>query len=346
MKINFIKAACALLVFAGAVATGSSCSKEEKPQPQYDATFYLGLHCDNESWIYKDNQLLYKLEPDSWIDGLATMSDGSIYACGSVMSESALWKDGKRMELDIDGAGESRLFDMVVRGNDWLCCGAIFDDNGTYGIILKNGEIVYRSDYGVLFECMDCGNSGDCYVVASKERDIMLLQIESSTWKLVSSRIIVTESEDNIWETCIHVGRSDIAVGISETDTEKWETDARCWLNGTLMDIGEKSSIRDVTFFGGYLVLGGSYENITRPDPESIEFHNSAVQWVNGTPQDFSYECTGNSELSLLRNWNDLFLFQCVEHGGGVQICNNGDLLLAIPFTQAPYVMCWDIVVK
>lgn len=346
MKINLIKTACALIVLIGATVAVSSCKKEEQPQTQYDATFYLGLRQENESYIYKDNQPLYKLEQDSWVYGVAAMPDGSIYACGSVASEPAIWKDGKRIELNIGSGGYSSLYSMTVRGNDWLCCGSIFDTEGMYSVILKNGELVYKSDTGIRFECMDCSDSGECYVVASKGQDISLLQIEPSSWKLVSSQIIVTESENNVWDTSIHAGSSDIAVGISETDTQKWESKARCWLNGTLIDIEERSSIRDLTFFAGYVVLGGSHELILQHSPEEIEFRNSAIQWVNGAPQDFSYGCTGNSELRLLRNWNNLFLFQCVDHDGGIQICNNGALLLSIPLTQDTDVTSWDIVVK
>lgn len=70
----------------------------------------------------------------------------------------------------------------------------------------------------------------------------------------------------------------------------------------------------------------------------------TAVQWVNGVPQDFSVGCQGNSRVSQIMNWNDMFLFQCVMSENGVQLCHNGALYKEIKEEFIP--SCWDIVVE
>ena len=77
-----IKAFSVISVLAGAVVLLASCNKENPQQYKYEATFYVGGNVAKDAaYIYKDNELLYRLDDNSTLSGLAVMEDG-IYSCG------------------------------------------------------------------------------------------------------------------------------------------------------------------------------------------------------------------------------------------------------------------------
>lgn len=362
MRINLTKTMVAAFVLAYCSICVSSCGKDD-PQPviEYDATFYLGVNPgdSDEACIYKDDELLYRLGSVSWVEGIALTPDGSIYASGSTGTRDAedhsvatespvIWKDGKPLNLDLTSHNIAFLYNMATSGDSWLCCGLAQEDGDTStdrGIIICNGEVVYKSEEGIRFLCMDCDMGGDCYVVAQEGNSLSLLRISAGSWTLSSSEKLITGTDIFTWETCIHVGISNIAVGITcfEGDTNT----AFCWVNDGLglRVIDEESAVDGITFFRGHLVAAGCHQTIT-VTPDYLEFKSKAIQWVDGISQDFSLGCTGYSEMRHVSSWNDMFLFQCVEHGGGIQICYDGALLKEIKFTEKPCVSSWVVDVK
>lgn len=354
MRKNVIKAASAALLLTSVLAFNCSCSKEGTPQSVYTVDFYLGVNPDNAACIYKNNELLYTLDSNSWISGLAVMSDGSIYACGEITSPSdetsspAIWKDGKRLDTDWGNVTYCSLSNMITVDNSWLCCGTLNDENGRYGVIVKDGKVVYRSGRDISFQAMDFGISGDWYVVGREGNELKLFRVAANSWELKSTETVVTDEEGYSWDaSCIHVGANDIAIGLDKRNNSTFVSVAYCWLNNGrgLSNIENSSSISDITFFGGYLVIGGCHEIVTSGDGY-VNLDTSAIQWVNGMPSDFSYGCTGSSQVALLKNWNEVFLFQAVEHEGGIQLCNNGALFESVRFDKRPYLSCWDVVIS
>lgn len=125
-----IKAFSVISVLAGAVVLLSSCDKENPQQYKYEATFYVGGNVAKDAaYIYKGNELLYRLDDNSTLSGLAVMEDG-IYSCGEFwnlddkgklhLSAPIVWKDGERLDVDFGGTTGS-LQNMVKSGKDWLC---------------------------------------------------------------------------------------------------------------------------------------------------------------------------------------------------------------------------------
>ena len=166
-----IKAFSVISVLTGAVVLLASCNKENPQQYKYEATFYVGGNVAKDAaYIYKDNELLYRLDDNSTLSGLAVMEDG-IYSCGEFwdlddkgklhLSAPVIWKDGKRLDVDFGGTTGS-LQNMVKSGKDWLCCGTITGEDGkSYGIIIENGKVVFRSGDPVSFDYLCLGASGD-----------------------------------------------------------------------------------------------------------------------------------------------------------------------------------------
>ncbi|MCQ2173644.1 MAG: hypothetical protein MJY61_00760 [Bacteroidales bacterium] len=353
-RISSSVLAAALLVCG--LAFTSSCSKENTPQVLFEATFYLGVNPNDAACIYKSGELLYQLGPDSYISGLAVMPDGTVYACGEIQNRSesgevvsetlAMWKDGQRISKDLGTEYGNHFNKMISAGDKWLCNATLFEAGVPHGIIIENGEVVFRSADNVKFLTMDIGASGDSYVVASEEGTLSLWRISASTREITSTEVIAQSEEGYIWDACLYVGNSDIAVGLNKFNTTDFTTTAYCWVNGGLglERVEGNSAINSITFFGGYLVLAGHHEKVTLAQ-DYAEIQTTAVQWVNGYPQDFSYGCTGDSDLRLVMNWNNMFIFQAVEHDGGIQICNNGAALETVNLQYAR-LSCWDVTVK
>ncbi len=357
MRNNFIKAASAVLLLASVMAFHCSCSEDETTRVEYQGTFYLGVNLKDATCIYKSGELLCVLEPNSQIRGIAVMPDGCIYACGDILnipenggnaltSAPAIWKDGKRLDLDLGASGS--MTGMVASGNSWICCGTLKGDDGEYGVIIEDGKVVYRSESNISFKCMDRGASGDCYVVTDGNGKLSLQRISADNWELKTVDVIAADGSEGEWiPNCIHVGNADIAVGLTKFNRTTFESDAYFWLDDGrgIERIGNSSVASDITFYNGWIVVGG-YKATVKKTPQYLTVDTKAVQWINGEGQDFSYDCIGNSEVALLKSWNNMFLFQCVTHEGGIQICNNGSLIEEISFDEKPSVTCWDVRVR
>lgn len=339
------------IILASVAVLLSSCEKETPQQYQYNATFYVGGNVAGDAaYIYKDNELLYRLDDNAAISGMAVMDDG-IYSSGSIWNwdvkplpsiEPAIWKDGKRLDVDF-GGNVGSLNNMVKRGDDWLCCGTIYGEDGRHGIIIKNGKVVFRSE-AVSFDYIGIGASGNCYVLASIADGVELWQIDATNKQLVSSEMIATNENDDYWRgSCMYVGTRDIAVGLWKTN-QKVEHHSYIWMSGGrgLVDLQENSSINKLCFFNGYCLAGGC---VLTENSAS----NKAVQWIvneRATVQDFSEGCIGNSALKLLMNYEDMFLFQGVQHDGCVQICNDGKMIEEIKTPKDFNATCWNVTVE
>lgn len=340
----------------------SSCEKQDIPESRYEATFYVGCYTsDTGSCIYKDDKILYNLGGNASVKGVVLMQDGSIYASGTVFGETenekeitafpTIWKDGNPIEMDFTPESEGMFQNIVANGDKWASCAIVINEEGlSYGCVVENGKILYttegESESDIYFLSIDCGASGDYYVLADYPEGIKLLRISSGTPNhLVSTEMIALHDEGSVWlASCLHVGVSDIAVGLNRLYTSgNPSTDAYVWVNGNrcLDCLEEDSEINDITFYGGHLVAAGN--NITGIG--SDQPGTTAVQWVNGQHQDFSYGCTGNSSVTLVRNWNDIFLFQCVQSEKGLQLCDNGRIYKEINVPGEIISSCWDVVV-
>lgn len=346
MKKGFI--AVALLSVCGAVFF-SSCEKADpQPQYQYEATFYVG---GNEGYegasIYKDSTVIYKLDANSTISGLAAMSDG-VYACGTIWDMTnyaqtpALWKDGARVDI---GDVEGTFGNMVNNGTKWMCCGNFKGDDGYHGVIFENGKEVFRSETPVQFLCMDYGVSGDYYVVASDDKGLSLWRIAADTKTVKETSSVAENDGDYRWSaSSIYVGSVNIIIGLAKTKTTSADSEAFCWLDGDILSLGPDCVVNAVAFADGYYVAGGC--KVTEKTEMGIPKSTVAVQWVNGNPQDFSLGCTGNSDVRLLMNWQDQFFFQCVQAQGQFQICLGGALFGEVKTSELFGVSCWDATIE
>ncbi len=346
------------ILLAGVAVLLSSCKKETPQQYQYSATFYVGGNVAGDAaYIYKDNELLYRLDDNAAISGIAVMDDG-IYSCGSIWdwdakplpsTEPVIWKDGKRLDVDLGGA-VGIFNNMVKRGTDWLCCGTITGEDGKHGIIIENGKVVFRSEDAVSFDCIGIGASGDYYVLANVDDGIELWQIDASKKMLVSSNMIAVNEDYEFWKgACMYVGEWDIAVGIWKTNQRVDQFHSYIWLSGNkrLVDLRDNSSVNELCFFNGYCLAGGCV--LSEMDESGNPTSGKAVQWiVNGGPtmQDFSIGRLGNSDLRLMMNYDDQFLFQGVQHDGGVQICDDGKMFEEIKTLNGFNANCWDVTVE
>lgn len=337
----------------------NSCNNGGTTPVQYDATFYVGGVSD-AAYIYKDGEILYNLG-DASIHGIALADDGSVYASGlrynnieggsgnEPLLNATIWKDGKPVDTDALPGQDTFFENIVVNGNKWASCAIATDEEGIpVSCLVENGKIVYTSESDVYFLRLDYGASGDYYIAADDAEGIKILRISAQTQTLVSSELVAPHAEGYTWIIkCLHVGNSDIAVGLDKNFSASSETDAYIWLNGGrgLQCVEPYSEINDITFFGGYLVAAGNSITVTgsKDDPTIT---TSAVQWVNFQHQDFSYGCTGSSSVTMVKNWNDVFLFQCVHSQSGLQLCHNGNPLKEVKTAEDFYVTCWDVSVN
>ncbi|MCQ2171156.1 MAG: hypothetical protein MJZ17_00145 [Bacteroidales bacterium] len=359
--MSTIKASSILSVLAGAVVLLSSCDKENPQQYKYEATFYVGGNVAKDAaYIYKGNELLYRLDDNSTLSGLAVMEDG-IYSCGEFwnldangklqLSGPVIWKDGKRLDVDFGGTTGS-IQNMVKSGKDWLCCGTITGDDGkNYGIIIENGKVVFRSGDPVSFDYLCLGASGDYYVLVTDLGSVELWRIDAETKQLVSSETIASQEGYDAWfGTCMYVGLRDIAVGMWKMNLLDGTYRSYIWLSGSkgLVDLQENSSIESLCFFNGYCLAGGSV--YTEWNESGSPTSSKAVQWIvndrTTAMQDFSIGCIGKSQLNLLMNYDDRFLFQGVRHDGGFQICQDGALLEEIKTPKGFNANAWEVTVE
>lgn len=348
--ISTIALAFATLLFG-------SCRKTETPQIQYEATFYVGGDSPDIAYIYKNGEILYDLGANASVDGIALTSDGTVYAAGSTYKRAedmlipAIWKNGEAIDLSFISAKEGIFEDIVANGNNWASCAKLKnEDNQSYGCVVENGKIIYESESDVYFLCMAYGPSGDLYVVADDKEGIKLLRIAAeASHSLLSTELIASHVDGSSWiAKCIHVGLSDIAVGLDKFYTDSMSSDSYIWFNGGrgMQCLDRGSEINDITFFSGYLVAVGDKLTVTGSG-ENLSIKSTAVQWVNGLAEDFSYGCTGDSSVTMVKNWNNMFLFQCVWSESGVQLCANGGLYKEIiNLPDGFYVDCWEVVVK
>ena len=337
----------------------SSCMKEAPQQYQYNATFYVGGNVAKDAaYIYKDKDVLYRLDDNASLSGLAVMQDG-IYSCGEIWNWDskpmpttipAIWKDGKKLDVDFGGIA-GKLHNMVNRGENWLCCGTITDEDGNdFGIVVENGKVVYRSADKVLdFDYIDVDVYGDYYVLATDYEGVKILHIDGESKQLVSSdTIAANEGYDAWYGGCMFVGLRDIAVGMSKFNLQDGKERTYIWLSGyrELVELQENSSVESLCFFNGYCLAGGCL--LTESGESGSATSSKAVQWVvnNGFMQDFSYGCVGKSDLRLMMNYGDMFLFQGVQHDGGLQICNDGMLMADIKTPAGFNANCWDVTIE
>ncbi|MDO5320941.1 MAG: hypothetical protein Q4F39_00955 [Bacteroidia bacterium] len=344
---------------AFAALLSSSCQKEQIPAYKYDVTFYVGGYNDGASCIYKDSEILYDFGADSYVSGIALMSDGSLYACGETFSKdkgktmtAAVWKDGKPLDLDFVKDKDCYFESIAANGDKWACCGTYLDetDRSFRGFLVENGEVVYTSENDVYFYRVDYGASGDLFVVADDKEVVKLLRITSEApYRLLSSEQVAVHEKGFSWIVeCIHAGSRDVAVGMNKYYSDSQITDAYVWLNGGrgLQFIDKNSEINDITFFCGNLVVAGDSYTVAYDEDDDPIFETTAVQWVDGHYQDFSYGCIGNSSTTMVKNWNDTFIFQCVQSEGGIQLCHNGSLYKEIKAPAGFCATCWDVDVK
>lgn len=340
-----------LLTIAGAIALSgvlfvpTSCNKDNiPPRIIYEATCYIAGNVqemnNRKALIYRDSTLLYDLGTNVVLMDVAIGADG-LYSCGAVIGEDshfipAVWKGDTPVELG-EGIDSALFNDIVCDKNGWACCGSIGPDNPA-GVIVKNGQILYKSEEPCEFSVMDMGLSGN-YYVAAKGRDGLKLLSISQSGELKSMNSIDFGYEGDlsfVTVTDICVGNNDVAVSLCYVDSAAkmhgvcWILERDCW------DFGAGTMANSVSFFNGYCFTGGT---IYSSDMTS----GKATQWINNSPQDFSAGCEGISVVSRLKNADDLFFFQCVKADNGVQICADGELFGKVSTPDSFMVSGWDI---
>lgn len=328
---------------------------------KFNPTFYVsGKQFMNASYIFKDNDLLYRLEDNSYVFGLAVMPDG-IYAFGSITlldfttfsmtTIPAVWKNGERLDIDFGGI-EGYLSSMVVAGDKWVCTGVLmYPDGSRQSVLVENGEIIFRSETNVEFQNIAYSMSGHYYALSADDSGVTLWCIDANTKQLVSKDLIVQGEEGFAWQTgSIYANKQDIAICLNKTHMPSgMDYNAYCWINGELKDLGYGYKLSDLTSFDGDWIVGGSKGKEFNEDGSRLSW--TAFQWVNGTTQDFSHGQSGNSHLALLKNWNGKYLFQClVDDSENLKIYSEGNLLeeIQIPedLRETFAVSCWDVVMK
>lgn len=284
--------------------------------------------------IYQDSKELYRLPEGSYVTGVAYVG-GDLYSCGSMNDNLAFWKNDKMAN---GGAVSGAFTDMVGDGTNWYCCGNLFSNIDSYGVIYKNGSEVYRSAEPSCFQAIDLGASGDLYVVGTVGDEVRVLRISSDTKTIKDSYLI--SSDISYDPTDIYVGIRDICVSMNHLTPDG--IFASCWLStepdGIISLSGKKSSAYSAALFNGNFFIGGDMINTAG--------NQFAVQWVNGFPEDFSYGCKPEySSVKLLKN-TGYSLFEAVESPGMVQICSNGGEVAEISCANSFYVSAWDVVRK
>lgn len=286
--------------------------------------------------VYHDDKELYRLEEGCSITGVASIN-GDLYACGYriIANKPVFWKNGALSNTYFENDG--RLLDMASDGTDWISCGYVEVEGECYGVIYKNGAEFYRHNEPSVFSEVDMGASGDYYVTSTSDSNLALLRISASS-KTVSQTTVITE--DSRYEpTDLYVGLSDICVSLMQDNIDYDK--ACCWLSryNEIEPLSDRASTAySVAIFNGAYFVGGS---ILADD----NFHH-AVQWINGMPEDYSYECNpGRSCVKLLKS-NEAGLFEAIQSPGQIQICGGGALMGKINCALNFEVKAWDIVLK
>lgn len=336
-KIVSVFATSAALVCA--LVFSSSCKKNDPVTPVvitfdcYTAGNESGEAGVTTAVIYQDSKELYRLPEGSYVTGVAYVG-GDLYSCGSMNNNLAFWKNDKMAN---GSAVPGAFTDMVGDGTNWYCCGNIFSNVDSYGVIYKNGSEVYKSTEPSCFLAMDLGSSGDWYVVGTVGEEVRVLRISAETGTVKDSYLI--SSDLRYVPTDMYVGLRDICVSLNYRTVE---TDyAYCWLSAEpeVIKLSNKTShAYSAALFNGNFFIGGDMINTAG--------NQFAVQWVNGIPEDFSYGCKPEySSVKLLKN-TGYSLFEAVESPGMVQICSNGGEVAEISCANSFQVSAWDVVRK
>lgn len=221
----------------------------------------------------------------------------------------AVWKNGERLKLNLN-SDVTVLGPIMAHNGNWICYGLAKEEDGNHGIIVENGKEVFRIKEPVQFQYLRIASSGDYYAVVSDDAGIYLWRINADTWEIVTKEDVAKDTDTYVWvPLAFHVGNRDIAIGFKKRQKEFpfEESGAYMWMNDGrgILTLDENGYISDITFFGGKLVAGGYIINQATSE-------KTAVQWVNGVPQDFSVGCQGNSRVSQIMNWNDMFRINLV----------------------------------
>lgn len=331
-----------------------SCKKSSDPVNPYDipVNFYLAVNDTGRIAVFKDDSQIFTYsEEKSYVSDM-TMAGGKLELCGHVVENSlkrpALWIDGQLSKPLKDSVG---TVSAIFRdGNDRYCLATIQGETDVFGVLLKNGQIVYFSEEGVAFDKFGMGQSGDIYI-AGRVRDAntglfrkaYLWRVKYSDFSLAQSPIQIMLSDKEIRINALQVGLYSIAAAIEKQETDK-ATSAWGWLyDNRIAGEGEcvmlssaNSKSSSVMFANGYWLVGGA-----RPNGDSYD----ATIWQNGSyviPME--NQCNpGGSNVALLY-FGGYNTYECVHSPGQVQLCRNGALRLMISCAATVVPAAWLVV--
>lgn len=287
------------------------------------------------------------------------MSDG-IYACGYIMdlmnakNDPIIWKDGVPLDIDYNiQTNQNGLGDMIVIGDKWLCSGCFRQPDGAYcGVILENGKEVFRTDSGInaAFDKMAYDkSSGRYYVTADVNDGVRLWCFDAITGKVISNDYIVRGDEKYHWYPYgLAAAGGKVAVSLRKGTIAAagMDYDAWCWMDGKLANFGFGNEIRTMAFHNGILYGGGfKGSDFYAYEGTCIPASKSAAQWVDGSFEDLSAGFTEDSQVTLMKSWNDKFLYQVIQQRSkGFEILFNGTPVKGGEYAENFEPTCMDVI--
>lgn len=348
MKRNII------LLSISALCLLTSCFKGNQEGDSYNIEYYISGNehrmVDDDQHvviptIFKSDKVLYQLEANSMVQDV-TLKNSDVYSCGfyfdddEILPRPRYWKNNEPVSVNL-GCEHAYFTGIVCQGENIFALGNMYVDYDSCGFITKDGQVIFKSETGYVFDRFLIYPSGTIIVAGHDETAGYIWNIyEDNDKKWQSEKGKVTPKGDDYTYMANEVfgyGNS-IYISWDRYNAETMECNACYSINNSISSAvfkelsSEESHANSITVFNSNLYIGGYVYRKT--------MEKTSAMWNNETFTDYGKELNGeNYVFKSLYDSNFLHILVINESKMLISLTNSwqaGSFEFAIPAAFEP----------
>lgn len=303
MKRNII------LLSISALCILTSCFKNDQEGQSYNIDYYISGNehrmVDDSKHvviptIFKSDKVLYQLEANSLVQDV-TLRDSDVYSCGAYFADDEIlprpryWKNNQLVDVNL-GCEHAYFTKIACQGENIFALGNMYVDDDSCGFITKDGQVIFKSETGYVFDCFMPFSSGTIIVAGHDETAGYLWSIyedKDKKWQSEKGKATPNNEDYTYMATEVFGYGNTVYVSWDRYDSETMECNACYSVNSSIISAVFKELSKDeshansITVFNNNLYIGGYVYRDT--------MEKTSAMWNNGEFTDYGKELKGGN---------------------------------------------------